>query len=162
MFGGNFAPLGWALCEGQLLPIAENDALFSLIGTTYGGDGETTFALPDLRGRIPIDQGSGAGLSPHTVGEMGGSEAVTLAASQLPVHNHAFSATSNAAVGTSNAFGSLLADTGATPIYGMTPDATMHPNTILPAGGSQPHSNMAPYLCVNFIIALQGIYPPLS
>lgn len=155
MFGGNFAPVGWMFCEGQLLPIAENETLFNLIGTTYGGDGQSTFALPDLRGRIPVHQGGG-----FTLAETGGVEAVTLTAQQIPTHSHAFLASADDAA-TVNAQGNVLAQTPSyTPYIGATPPNTaLHPTSIGAAGGSQPHSNFQPYLCINFIISLFGIYP---
>ena len=164
MFGGNFAPAGWALCEGQLLAISENDALFTLIGTTYGGDGQTTFALPDLRGRLPIHAGTGPGLSPRTIGEQTGVEDVTLTTSQLPLHTHvpqAFNAPGTGPSPSSAIWAS--ANTGA--IYrasGPTSGVTMNTNAIAPIGGSQPHTNMQPYLCINFIISLYGIFPTQS
>jgi microcystin-dependent protein len=160
MFGGNFAPQGWALCEGQLIPIAENDTLFTLIGTTYGGDGQTTFALPDLRGRIPIHMGQGPGLSNYVIGESGGVEAVALLGAQMPAHGHALAASLNGAELTAGPNGSVTADTGATPLYSASMVAQdMHASAIAAAGGGQPHDNMAPFLCVNFIISLFGIFP---
>jgi microcystin-dependent protein len=154
MFAGNFAPAGWALCNGQLLPISENDVLFTLIGTTYGGDGQNTFGLPDLQGRLPIHQGSG-----FTLGANGGVEDVTLTTQQLPIHSHAFLAmTGNAS--TANASGNLLAQTPSyTPYIAATPNSPLAPNSIGPTGGSQPHTNFQPYLCINFIISLFGIFP---
>lgn len=152
MFAGNFAPAGWMFCEGQLVPISENETLFQLIGTTYGGDGQTTFALPDLRGRIPIHQGNG-----FVLAEIGGVEDVTLTVSQTPVHNHALLAT-NAKGGLSEPTGNRLATS---PIYASAPGnlVNMHWESISPVGGSQPHTNFQPYLCVNFIISLFGIFP---
>lgn len=160
MFGGNFAPVGWAFCNGQLLSIAENDALFNLIGTTYGGDGQTTFALPDLRGRIPLHMGTGAGLTNRILGEMAGTETVTLTPNQLPVHAHPFIGTSASASATSPANG-LVASPSDIDLYrpGSTPSAALAPNAVSPAGGSQPHDNTQPFLCVSFIISLYGIYP---
>lgn len=160
MFAGNFAPLGWAFCEGQLLLISENDALFQLIGTTYGGDGQTTFALPDLRGRIPIHMGQGAGLSNRSIGESSGTEAETLTVNQLPVHSHTFVGTSSTASATSPV-GAVVASPTAIDLYRPTavPGAGLAPNALAVQGGSQPHENMQPYLCVSFIIALEGIYP---
>lgn len=155
MFAGNFAPVGWAFCEGQILPIAGNETLFQLIGTTYGGDGQNTFGLPDLRGRIPIHQGNG-----HYLAEMGGVEAVTLTVSQIPRHNH----TLMVAAGT----GYVASPVDALParhrdyknFVNAAPAAQpMHPGTLLSAGGSQPHENRPPFLCVSFIISLFGIYP---
>ncbi len=154
LFAGNFAPAGWMFCDGQLLPISENETLFNLIGTTYGGDGQTTFALPDLRGRVPVHQGSGVVLA-----ETGGAEQVTLTASQMPAHNHALRAST--AVGTGSApGGALLAATGTANSYGSgAPTQGMAPGALAPQGGSQPHDNMGPYLAVSYIISLFGIFP---
>jgi len=152
MFGGNFAPVGWAACDGALLAIAQNDALFALIGTTYGGDGQTTFALPDLRGRIPIHQGSG-----HTLGEISGVETVTLLSTQIPSHNHSLVGSTAAAV-SRNPTGNILAHTTRA-IYGTGSLAAMGNGSVRPAGGALPHDNLQPYLCVTFIIALLGIFP---
>ena len=155
LFAGNFAPAGWMFCDGQLLPIAENETLFNLIGTTYGGDGQNTFALPDLRGRVPVHQGNG-----FTLAQTGGTETVTLTTAQLPPHSHALRASS--AVGTNSAPGNaLLAATGAVNSYGSgTPDQPMTADALSPlAGGSQPHDNMAPYLTVSYIISLFGVFP---
>lgn len=158
MFGGNFAPAGWMFCEGQLLPISENETLFQLIGTTYGGDGQSTFALPDLRGRIPIHQGNG-----FVLAETGGTESVTLTLGQLPSHSHPLSASANG-VSSAGTPADATANTGSTLLYappaGAAPDASM--GTPGAAGGSQPHDNMAPYLCVSFIISLFGIFPSPS
>ena len=159
MFAGNFAPAGWMFCEGQLLPISEYETLFNLIGTTYGGDGQSTFALPDLQGRIPIHWGTGGGAT-YQLAENGGVEEVTLTVSQIPAHTHALLGTS--VNGTSpNPGGSLLAQPAAT-IMPYTIEQTtlnMNPNDIGPVGGSQPHNNFQPYLCVDFIISLFGIFP---
>ena len=161
MFGGNFAPQGWAFCDGQLLAIAENDALFALIGTTYGGDGQSTFALPDLRGRIPLHQGQGSSLSPHYLGEHGGAETVTLTTAQLPNHTHRLASGFAAMYGDPS--GASVADTGTTAIYGTgSANVDMAPAASVPAGGSQPHNNLMPYQCVNFIISLFGIFPSPS
>jgi microcystin-dependent protein len=154
LFGGNFAPVGWLLCQGQVLSIAEYDVLFNLIGTTYGGDGVNTFAIPNLASRIPYHQGSG-----YVLGQAGGAEQVTLTSQQLPVHTHAVNAnTPNASqaapAGNVWGAGSLSSYTSSQP-----PNTTMNPQALTPAGGSQPHDNMPPYLCVNFIIATEGIYP---
>lgn len=161
IFGGNFAPSGWMLCDGQLLLISEYDTLFALIGTTYGGDGQTTFALPDLRGRIPLHQGQGAGLSPHYIGQNGGAETVTLVAAELPSHTHRLASGFAAMYGDpSNA---SVADTGTTSIYGAGgANVDMAAAASVPAGGSQPHNNLMPYQCVNFIISLFGIFPSQS
>ena len=154
MFAGNFAPAGWAFCEGQVLPIAENDTLFQLIGTTYGGDGESTFALPDLRGRVPIHQGNG-----FILGETGGVEEVTLTVQQIPVHTHSMLA--NTGAGTSaNVQGNSPATSSAVQIYRESvANQNMNVQAIGPVGGSQPHTNFQPYLCVDFIISLFGIFP---
>lgn len=154
MFAGNFAPAGWMFCEGQLLPISENETLFQLIGTTYGGDGESTFALPDLRGRIPIHQGNG-----FILAETGGAEEITLTVSQIAAHSHPLLASS--ASGQQSGPGSLVlaAVTGNDIYSGDTPLVNMSPQAIGPVGGSQPHTNFQPYLCVDFIISLFGIFP---
>ena len=159
MFAGNFAPSGWAFCDGQLLAISENDALFSLLGTVYGGDGSTTFGLPDLRGRIPVHAGNGPGLSSRSLGSMGGAESVTLTTNQLPSHTH--SAIGSGANGTdANPAGNFLAgSTVVAPYVQETPDTAFAAAAITAVGGSQSHTNLMPSLCVNFIIALYGIYP---
>jgi microcystin-dependent protein len=157
MFGGNFAPAGWAFCEGQLIPISENDALFTLIGTTYGGDGQETFALPDLRGRLPIHQGNG-----FILAQTGGVESVTLTVQQIPVHNHAFLGTSSNA-NDANAVNNVVAQaTAGFPYLNAAPTVQMAPQSIGSTGGSQPHDNFQPYLCIDFIISLFGIFPPQS
>lgn len=154
MFAGNFAPAGWMFCEGQLLPISENETLFNLIGTTYGGDGQSTFALPDLRGRLPIHQGNGLNFA-----ETGGVEEVTLTTSQIPVHNHAFLASQATGV-SNNAINNVVASSPSVDLfYASSADATMNAQSLTPKGGSQPHTNMQPYLCVDFIISLFGIFP---
>jgi microcystin-dependent protein len=161
MFGGNFAPRGWAFCNGQLLSIASNTALFALLGTTYGGDGRVTFALPNLQGRMPMHWGNGAGLSPKVIGESAGAETVTLLATQMPAHTHA--ARANSASGNTNSpvgkVWSKDAGVQSATYSGNAPNADMAANAIGTAGGSQPHPNMPPYLAVSFIIALQGIFP---
>lgn len=153
MFGGNFAPAGWMFCEGQLLPISENETLFQLIGTTYGGDGESTFALPDLRGRVPIHQGNG-----FILAETGGAEEITLTVNQIPAHSHPLLC-SSAAAGAKTPAGAVGAvaqgDVYTTSFSG----TNMAPQAIGPDGGSQPHSNFQPYLCIDFIISLFGIFP---
>jgi microcystin-dependent protein len=161
MFGGNFAPRNYAMCNGQLLSIAQNTALFSLLGTTYGGNGQTTYALPDLRGRVPVHFGQGPGLSPMNLGEAGGQEAVTLLTTQIPAHTHALGCTDSTADSAAPANNIPAADAaGVTGEYSSSaPTATMHPATIQPAGGSQPHNNRQPYLGINFIIAIFGIFP---
>lgn len=156
MFAGNFAPAGWMFCEGQLLPISENETLFQLIGTTYGGDGQSTFALPDLRGRIPIHQGNG-----FILAETGGVEEVTLTVNQIPAHSHAFRVNDGSGGGTSPA-GSVLARNTSTDGYSNDTSGglvALNAGSITSTGGSQPHTNFAPYLCVNFIISLFGIFP---
>ena len=157
MFGGSFAPQGWAFCEGQLLPINQNTALFSLLGTIYGGDGITTFALPDLRGRVPIGQGNGPGLAPRQWGEQSGTEQNTLNTTQLPEHNHALAAKEEGNAADPN--GNFIAGTGSN-VFGTASDSTMDNTSISNVGGGQPVNNMQPFLCVNFIIALEGVYPP--
>ncbi len=168
MVGFNFAPRGWAMCAGQLLPISQNTALFSLLGTTYGGDGRTTFALPDLRGRCALGMGQGPGLQPYVQGQAGGQENVTLLQPQMPQHTHGLAA--NSSNGTeSDPSGALLANAqvpidrsttvnGNTYLQG-TPNTAMSPQAIGLAGGNQPHENMQPYLAMNYIIALEGIFP---
>lgn len=164
MFGGNFAPRGWAFCNGQLLAISSNTALFSLLGVTYGGNGQTTFALPNLQGRAPIHFGQGPGLTPRVLGEMVGTENVTLLSNQMPMHNHDING-SSAVVDTSSPTNAFLGIKGEprSPENSYTTQATnlapMNPQSISAAGGSQPHENMQPSLAVNFIIALEGIFP---
>jgi microcystin-dependent protein len=159
LFAGNFAPQGWALCQGQLVAIAENTALFTLIGTTYGGDGQNTFALPDLRGRVPIHQGQGGGLSSRVMGQLGGAETVTLAAAQMPAHSHPLVASSGPAQAASVPSGSVPAATSIS-LYGTSaPSLPMAGNAVASTGGSQPHENMAPFVAMNYIISLFGIYP---
>jgi microcystin-dependent protein len=154
MFAGNFAPAGWMFCEGQLLPISENETLFQLIGTTYGGDGESTFALPDLRGRIPVHQGNG-----FILAETGGVEEVTLTVNQIPAHTHAVRVHSERGVDAQPTGHVLAAPTGML-VYGAsgTP-VNLHTASVVALGGSQPHTNFQPYLCINFIISLFGIFP---
>lgn len=160
MFGGNFAPSGWAMCQGQLIAISENDTLFQLIGTTYGGDGQSTFALPDLQGRVPIHQGQGPGITQnYTIGEKAGVENVTLTTGQLPVHTHSLLASTNNALNTSPT-NNVLAAGITTKMY--TEDVAnqaMNAGAITPAGGSQPHDNMQPFLVLTFIISLFGVFP---
>jgi microcystin-dependent protein len=160
IFAGNFPPTGWALCNGQVLPIAQNTALFSLLGTQYGGDGRANFALPDLQARMPLHQGAGPGLTPRTVGETGGVASVTLTAAQMHVHSHGLMA-------------GLAATSGAPELSSLAPVASgaaiyrsggnrvaMNAATVGPSGAGLPHNNLQPYLALNFIIALQGVYPP--
>ena len=159
MFGGNFAPRGWAFCDGQLLSVSENQALFSILGTTYGGDGRTTFALPDLRGRVTIHPGTGPGLTPRSLGEMGGQERVTLTTNQIPSHNHDIKAHKTEG-DSSSPDGNFPAKSGeGDPDYNSSSDATMNSDAIGNTGGDQPHNNMPPFQTINFIIALQGIFP---
>jgi len=155
MFAGNFAPAGWMFCEGQLLPISEYETLFNLIGTTYGGDGQSTFALPDLRGRLPIHFGNG-----FILAEAGGVEEVTLTVQQIPAHTHPVQAAADNAT-TANAAGNLLAQTPTYTPYnaGFGASTPLAPASVGPLGGSQPHTNFQPYLCVDFIISLFGIFP---
>lgn len=162
MVGFNFAPRGWAFCDGQLLPIAQNTALFSLIGTIYGGDGRTTTALPDLRARSAMHTGSGPGLTPRQQGESGGQPAVALAESQLPAHDHALRATASPTA-TSPGGAALSATANGSRAYRI-PGATapMAPQALASAGGGAPHNNRQPYLGVHFCIALQGLYPSRS
>ena len=156
MFAGNFAPAGWMFCEGQLLPVSENETLFNLIGTTYGGDGQSTFALPDLRGRLPIHFGNG-----FTLAETGGAETITLTVSQIPAHTHALlGSTSNASA--SDPTGNVGARVTVAAVFPYGTDAPLQPlapQAVGSTGGSQPHNNFQPYLCVDFIISLFGIFP---
>jgi microcystin-dependent protein len=154
MFAGNFAPAGWMFCEGQLLPISEYETLFNLIGTTYGGDGQSTFALPDLRGRVPIHQGNG-----FVLAETGGAEEITLTVNQIAAHTHPLLATTS--VGTAaSPLGGVLASAGSANVYRTGSGAVALSNqTVGPVGGSQPHTNFQPYLCVDFILSLFGIFP---
>jgi microcystin-dependent protein len=162
MFGGNFAPVDWAWCDGALLPIAEYETLFTLIGTTYGGDGQQTFALPDLRGRLPLHTGAGPGLSGYVLGQQVGVESVALSVAQTPAHSHPVSARSSPGTSTS-AVGNVPASATSGGLYAAgapSPDVAMAPNAIAPApGGGQAHSNVMPFQCVSFIIALYGVYP---
>lgn len=156
MFGGNFAPRFWADCNGQLLAIASNAALFSILGTTYGGDGRTTFGLPDLRGRLPMHTGTGPGLTPRTLGQRAGSETTTLSVLNLPSHGHAISA--KAEGNTDDPTNAFVAGDG-TNSFGTTSDLTMNGNSVSPTGGNQPFNNMPPFSVIRFIIALQGVFP---
>ena len=166
MFGFNFAPTGWATCDGQLLPLSQNTALFSLLGTTYGGDGKSTFALPDLAGSAPMHPGQGQGLSLYDLGQIGGSEFVTLLQSEMPVHAHSISASTNAAdeEGTKAPVGAMPgAQQGSNQMYtAMASPVAFAPEALAIAGGSLPHNNMMPYLTLHFCIAMQGIFPPRS
>ena len=158
LFAGNFAPNGWAFCDGQLLSIAENVVLFDLIGTTYGGDGQTTYALPDLRGRVPVHQGSN-GQSNYAVGESGGLETVPLTADQMPAHRHPMLASTSPASATHGP-AEVLGSSSAMRLYGTgTPDMPMDPNAIAQVGGGQPHDNMPPFVALSYIVSLFGIFP---
>jgi microcystin-dependent protein len=161
MFGGNFAPAGWAFCDGSLQPISENETLFTLIGTTYGGDGQSTFGLPDLRGRVPVHQGTLSG-STTTLGERAGSEQVTLTVPQITQHTHPLVVVG--IQGSDNGPGGNLPaiSQNIKPYINQSPGGTMNPGMLAPAGGSQPHDNRQPYLAVNFIISLYGLYPAQS
>lgn len=160
IFPFNFPPKGWAFCDGQLLPLSQNTALFSLLGTTYGGNGKSNFALPDLQGRAPMHPGQGPGLSLHDLGETGGSETVTLLESEMPAHSHVANASLSDAIERVPT-GQLFATGIAIGQYAV-PGAlvSLSPNALTPAGGDQPHNNMMPYLTFNFCIALQGVFPP--
>jgi len=166
MFAGNFAPTGWALCNGQLLPISQNTALFSLLGTTYGGNGQTTFALPNLQGSVPVGFGQGPGLSLRDLGEIGGEPTVTLLSTEMPVHSHTAQASTSG--GTDSPANATWGESklGKTPlnVYAASGanNVAMSPQALAVAGGGLPHNNMPPYLCLTFIIALQGIYPSRS
>lgn len=163
IFPFNFAPKGWAWCDGQILPLSQNTALFSLLGTTYGGDGKSNFALPDMQGNAPMHPGQGPGLSLHDLGETGGSETVTLLESEIPSHTHALMASSTVS-SKPNPAGNAIArvQSGATPYAapGGAPLSAFSDQALAPSGGDQPHNNMQPYLTLYFNIALQGVYPP--
>lgn len=161
MFAGNFPPVGWMFCDGALLPIQTYDTLFTLIGTTYGGDGKETFALPDLRGRLPIHTGQGSGLSSRIIGESAGQETVTLVPGHLPIHNHAVNASSDTASATSASGNVLAATDSGNPIYrSAVAGASTLGASVGNAGAAQPHDNLMPYLVVSFIICIEGIFPP--
>jgi microcystin-dependent protein len=157
MFAGNFAPVGWAFCQGQSLPISENDVLFTLIGTTYGGDGQNTFNLPNLSSRVPVHMGTGGGSS-YTIGESAGTESVTLTTSQIPAHSHVprCISTTGAQPDPNNG---IWSQTASAPYATVAPTINMSPAAINTSGGSQPHDNMVPFLCINFIISLFGVFP---
>jgi microcystin-dependent protein len=158
LFAGNFAPRGWALCNGQLLQITQNTALFSLLGVYYGGDGKTTFALPDLRARVPIGAGEGAGLTPRDLGAAGGESAVSLITTEMPMHTHAANCSSTQS--SNQPEGAYWGSTGrGASAYAATPATALSLLAAQPAGGSQPHNNMQPYLGMTFIIAMEGIFP---
>jgi microcystin-dependent protein len=163
IFPFNFPPKGWAFCDGQLMPISQNTALFSLLGTTYGGDGKSTFALPNMQGNVPMHPGQGPGLSLHDLGETSGSETVTLLQSEMPAHSHSLMASSTSS-SKPNPSGNALArvQSGATPYVPSAgaPLVNFAGAALSPAGGGQPHNNMQPYLTLSFCIALQGVFPP--
>jgi len=164
IFAGNFAPKGWAFCDGQLMPISQNTALFSLLGTNYGGDGRSTFALPNLQGAAPLGAGQGPGLSLRDLGETGGSQTVTLLASEIPAHTHAARASTTGGVNSPANATWGESKLGKTPmsVYAASgaDNVAMSPQALAVAGGGLPHNNMPPYLCLTFIIALQGVFPP--
>ncbi|MGH9722464.1 MAG: phage tail protein [Bryobacteraceae bacterium] len=162
IFAGNFAPKGWATCDGQLLPISQNTALFSLLGTSYGGDGKSTFALPNLQGSAPMHQGQGPGLSDRLLGEASGSQNVTLLVTEMPFHNHFLQAVNDAPLTPSPGPGVMWSNAGAVAqaFWGANPNVQLAPQALAPAGASLPHNNMQPYLVLTFIIALQGVFPP--
>ena len=159
LFGGNFPPRGWVSCNGQLLTISQYDAYFALIGTTYGGDGQSTFAVPDLRSRVPIHQGQGPGLSNYVIGQQAGTETVTLIGNQMPNHTHTVAVSSgDSTTGTPSA-GVTLGVSAAEIYIADAADGAMNPQSIGLAGGSQPHDNLQPYLALNYVIAVEGIFP---
>lgn len=162
MFGGSFAPAGWAFCSGQSMPISENDVLFTLIGTTYGGDGQETFNLPDLQSRVPMHAGTAKSGTTYQLGEQGGVESVTLNTNQIPIHTHPFVASANLALATTPQ-GNLVAQPVTINLFfGDVAAAGLNAQSILPVGGSQPHENIQPYLCISFIISLFGVFPQQS
>lgn len=161
IFAGNFAPRGWALCDGQLLPISQNTALFSLLGTVYGGDGRSIFALPNLQGRAPMFYGQGPGLSLYSIGEESGSETITLLEAEIPNHTHSVNSVVNQASAT-DPTGLYMGTTTENTYTTTATNAQMSPNAIATAGGNLPHNNMQPYLVLTFLIALQGVFPPRS
>ena len=165
IFPFNFAPRGWAFCDGQLLPLSQNTALFSLLGTTYGGNGQSNFALPDLQGSAPMHPGQGPGLSLHDLGETGGSQTVSLLTTEMPGHAHTVAGAINANGDSLSPQNTIWAQApsgrGSLALYAPAPaTGGMNPNALLPTGGGQPHNNMQPYLTLNFCIALQGVFPP--
>lgn len=158
MFAGNFEPAGWAFCDGRILPISENEVLFQIIGTQYGGDGESTFALPDLRGRLPLHQGTGPSGAGYIVGQAAGAESVTLTVPQIPVHTHV-AACNSGGQGSANPANAIWTASDVAQYSSLAPTGSMQSPNLTPAGGSQPHDNMMPYLCINFILSLYGLYP---
>lgn len=161
LVGYTFAPSGWNFCDGTLIPISDNSTLFTLIGTNYGGDGQNNFAVPDLRGRVPVHQGQSQGGSVYTIGQQGGVESVTLNTNQIPAHNHAFQC--NATLQNNNAVPSNNTIGGGTEAYRSTPPASpMNHGMLMPAGGSQPHENRQPFLAMNWVISLFGVFPSQS
>jgi microcystin-dependent protein len=163
MFAGNFNPVGWEFCNGQLLPISENESLFVLIGTTYGGDGQETFALPNLRSRVPIHYGDGPATSPRTIGEMGGTESVTLTTQQIPQHRHAFVVSQSSGLVSAPANNVLAAGANVSVYRPATiPNQPMNAGSIAPVGGSQPHENQQPYLVIGYIISMFGVFPQFN
>ncbi|MFN2510478.1 MAG: phage tail protein [Pyrinomonadaceae bacterium] len=159
MFGGNFAPNGWMLCQGQTLPISENETLFQLIGTTYGGDGQSTFNLPNLASRVPIHQGTGPNGTTYQIGEMAGTEQETLTVQQIPVHSHPMLGSSNTSTSPTPTANMIGKSTQIDLFINAQPGDALNVNAITPAGGSQPHENVQPFLCINFIISLFGVFP---
>lgn len=160
MFAGSFAPAGWAFCAGQLMPISENETLFNLIGTTYGGDGQETFCLPDLQGRVPVHMGQGPGISQnYIIGGKFGTETVTVSVPQIPQHSHPMLASTDSASQVTGANGVVAATPQLSMYFTSSADSALNPNTLTQMGGSQPHDNMMPYLCISFIISLFGVYP---
>ena len=159
MFAGGFAPRGWAFCDGQLLAVSQNDALFSLFGTIYGGDGRTTFGLPDLRGRVPIHAGSGPGLSPRQLGAASGSEKETLSLTTLTAHSHTYQASTDIADEAHPTVNVLAQSSAASTYFPADPTVGMAAGAVSGVGGGQSHENLMPFQCVNFIVALFGVYP---
>ncbi len=163
LFAGSFAPAGWVICDGRLLAISENDALYAIVGTTYGGDGINTFAVPDLRGRLPVGQGNGPGLSPRVIGQQFGVESVTLLTTQIPSHNHSFNASTAAPSTSPSPAGTVFAHSDADKIYVSSPTGplpeTMNAATVQATGGTQPHNNIMPTTAINYIMCTAGIFP---
>lgn len=162
MFAGNYPPVGWSFCDGQLTAIGDAEALFNLIGTTYGGDGQSTFALPDLRGRLPVHMGTGPGLSPRTPGEVLGAESATITTATMPAHSHTPQAAGGAATSPTPSAGVWASVSTGAAYAGFPATVPMNPSLVGPVGGNQPHENLMPALCVSFIIAMYGVYPSPS